>query len=157
MTFAPYERRERIVRMRYYNTCHVGMPLPGYKTRRRREPFIRTVRVLCKICRLNSEASYVGRVLLFLVHVGGRVYSAKTCLFGPFQFEVFIYHHHVPVSGGFNSHHDSVKPLFHSSLLDRLMRHLGLACSCSTGYLSSKLILYPTPDSTSQLTIESWP
>ena len=158
MTVAPYERRERIVRMRYYNTCHVGMPLPEYKTRRRREPFIRAVRVLCKTCSLNSEASYVGPVLLFLVRVSGRVHSAKTCLFGPFQFEAFIHHHHhVPVSGGFNSHRDSVKPLFRSSLLDRLKRHLGLACSRSTGYLSSKLILYPNSDSTSQLMIESWP
>ena len=53
----------------------------------------------------------------------------------------------------FNSHHDSVKPLFHSSLLDRLKRHLELACSRSEGYLSFKLILYPNSDSTSQLTI----
>ena len=52
----------------------------------------------------------------------------------------------------FNSHHDSVKPLFHSSLLDRLKRHLELACSRSEGYLSLKLILYPNSDSTSQLT-----
>ena len=54
--------------------------------------------------------------------------------------------------GGFNSHHDSVKPLFHSPLLDRLKRHLELACSRSAGYLSFKLILYPNSDSTSQLT-----
>ena len=53
---------------------------------------------------------------------------------------------------GFNSHHDSVKPLFHSPLLDRLKRHLELACSRSAGYLSFKLILYPNSDSTSQLT-----
>lgn len=53
---------------------------------------------------------------------------------------------------GFNSHHDSVKPLFHSPLLDRLKRHLELACSRSAGYLSLKLILYPNSDSTSQLT-----
>ena len=53
--------------------------------------------------------------------------------------------------GGFNSHHDSVKPLFHSPLLDRLKRHLELACSRSAGYLSFKLILYPNSDSTSQL------
>ena len=52
----------------------------------------------------------------------------------------------------FNSHHDSVKPLFHSSLFDRLKRHLELACSRSEGYLSFKLILYPNSDSTSQLT-----
>ena len=52
----------------------------------------------------------------------------------------------------FNSHHDSVKPLFHSSLFDRLRRHLELACSRSEGYLSFKLILYPNSDSTSQLT-----
>ena len=52
----------------------------------------------------------------------------------------------------FNSHHDSVKPLFHSSLLDRLKRHLELACPRSEGYLSFKLILYPNSDSTSQLT-----
>ena len=52
----------------------------------------------------------------------------------------------------FNSHHDTVKPLFHSSLLDRLKRHLELACSRSEGYLSFKLILYPNSDSTSQLT-----
>ena len=52
----------------------------------------------------------------------------------------------------FNSHHDSVKPLFHSSLLDRLKHHLELACSRSEGYLSFKLILYPNSDSTSQLT-----
>ena len=52
----------------------------------------------------------------------------------------------------FNSHHDSVKPLFHSSLLDRLKRHLELACSRSESYLSFKLILYPNSDSTSQLT-----
>ena len=135
--------------------CHVGLSLPGDKTRIRCEPFIRAVRVLCKTCRRNSEASYVGRVLLFLVYVRGRVHSAKKCLFGLFQFEAFIHHHHVPVSGGFNSHHDSIKPLFHSSLLDRFKRHLGLACSRSTGYLSSKLILYPKSDSTSQLTIES--
>ena len=51
-----------------------------------------------------------------------------------------------------NSHHESVKPLFHSSLLDRLKRHLELACSRSEGYLSFKLILYPNSDSTSQLT-----
>ena len=51
----------------------------------------------------------------------------------------------------FNSHHDSVKPLFHSSLFDRLKRHLELACSRSEGYLSFKLILYPNSDSTSQL------
>ena len=122
-------------------------------TRTRREPFIRALRVLCKTYRPNSEASYVGGVLLFLVHVSGRVYSAKTCLFGLLQFEAFIHHHHhVPVSGGFNSHHDSVKPLFHSPLLDRLKRHLELACSRSAGYLSFKLILYPNSDSTSQLT-----
>ena len=54
--------------------------------------------------------------------------------------------------GGFNSHHDSVKPLFHSPLLDRLKRHLELACSRSAGYLSFKLILYPNSDSSSQLT-----
>ena len=54
--------------------------------------------------------------------------------------------------GGFNSHHDSVKPLFHSPLLDRLKRHLELACSRSASYLSFKLILYPNSDSTSQLT-----
>ena len=102
--------------MRYYNTCYVGMPLPGYKTRTRREPFIRALRVLCKTCRPNSEASFVGHVLLFLVYVSGRVHSAKTCLFGIFQFEAFIHHHHVPVSGAFNSHLDSVKPLFHSPL-----------------------------------------
>ena len=53
---------------------------------------------------------------------------------------------------GFNSHHDSVKPLFHSPLLDRLKRHLELACSRSAGYLSFKLILYPNSDSSSQLT-----
>ena len=52
----------------------------------------------------------------------------------------------------FNSHHDSVKPLFHSSLLDRLKRHLGSACSRSEGYLSFKVILYPNSDSTSKLT-----
>ena len=52
----------------------------------------------------------------------------------------------------FNSHHDSVKPLFHSSLLDRLKRHLELACSRSAGYLFSKLIIHPNSDSTSQLT-----
>ena len=52
----------------------------------------------------------------------------------------------------FNSHHDSVKPLFHSSLLNRLRRHLELACFRSEGYLSFKLILYPNSDSTSQLT-----
>ena len=121
-------------------------------TRTKREPFIRALRVLCKTCRPNSEASYVGRVLLFLVYVSGRVYSAKTCLFGLFHFEAFIRHHHVPVSGGFNSHHDSVKPLFHSPLLDRLKRHLELACSRSASYLSFKLILYPNSDSTSQLT-----
>ena len=53
---------------------------------------------------------------------------------------------------GFNSHHDSVKPLFHSPLLDRLKRHLELACSRSASDLSFKLILYPNSDSTSQLT-----
>ena len=53
---------------------------------------------------------------------------------------------------GFNSHHDSVKPLFHSPLLDRLKRHLELACFRSASYLSFKLILYPNSDSTSQLT-----
>ena len=53
---------------------------------------------------------------------------------------------------GFNSHHDYVKPLFHSPLLDRLKRHLELACSRNAGYLSFKLILYPTSDYTSQLT-----
>ena len=53
---------------------------------------------------------------------------------------------------GFNSHHDSEKPLFHSPLLDRLKRHLELACSRSASYLSFKLILYPNSDSTSQLT-----
>ena len=121
-------------------------------TRTKREPFIRALRVLCKTCRPNSEASYVGHVLLFLVYVSGRVYSAKTCLFGLFHFEAFIRHHHVPVSGGFNSHHDSVKPLFHSPLLDRLKCHLELACSRSASYLSFKLILYPNSDSTSQLT-----
>ena len=121
-------------------------------TRTKHEPFIRALRVLCKTCRANSEASYVGRVLLFLVYVSGRVYSAKTCLFGIFHFEAFILHHHVPVSGGFNSHHDSVKPLFHWPLLDRLKRHLELACSRSASYLSFKLILYPNSDSTSQLT-----
>ena len=121
-------------------------------TRTKREPFIRALRVLCKTCRPNSEASYVGRVLLFLVYVSGRVSSAKTCLFGLFHFEAFIRHHHVPVSGGFNSHHDSVKPLFHYPLLDRLKRHLDLASSRSASYLSFKLILYPNSDSTSQLT-----
>lgn len=135
--------------MRYYNTCYVGMPLPGYKTRTRREPFIRALRVLYKTCRPNSEASFVGHVLLFLVYVSGRVHSAKTCLFGIFQ---FIHHHHVPVSGAFNSHLDSVKPLFHSPLLEPLKRHLELACSRSAAYLSFKLILYPNSDSTSQLT-----
>ena len=106
-------------------------------TRTKREPFIPALRVPCKTCRPNSEASYVGRVLLFLVYVSGRVYSAKTCLFGLFQFEAFVHHHHhVPVSGGFNPHHDSVKPLFHSPLLDRLKRHLELACSRSAGYIS---------------------
>ena len=119
-------------------------------TRTKREPFIRALRVLCKTCCANSEASYVGRVLLFLVYVSGRVYSAKTCLFGLFHFEAFIRHHHVPVSGGFNSHHDSVKPLFHSPLLERLKRHLELARSRSASYLSFKLILYPNSDSTSQ-------
>ena len=114
--------------------------------------FIRPLRVLCKTCRPNSEASYVGRVLLFLVNVSGRVYSAKTCLFVIFHFEAFIRHHRVPVSGGFNFHHDSVKPLFHSPLLNRLKRHLELACSRSAGNLSFKLILYPNSDSTSQLT-----
>ena len=114
--------------MRYYNTCYVGMPLPGHDSNK--------TRVLCKTCRPNSEASYVGRVLSFLVYVSGRVYSAKTCLFGLFQFEAFIYHHHVPVSGSLNSLHDSVKPLFHSPLLDRLKRHLELACSISAGDLS---------------------
>ena len=138
--------------MRCYNTCYAGMPLPGYKSRTRREPFVRALRFLCKTCRPNSEASFVGRVLLFLVYVSGRVHSANTCLFGLFQFEDFIHHHHVPVSGGFNSHRDSVKPLFHSPLLDRLKRHLELACSRSAGYLSFKLILYPNSDSTSQLT-----
>ena len=127
------------------------MPLPGYKTRTRREPFIRVLRVLCKTCCPNSEASFVRRVLLFLVYVSSRVHSAKTCLFGLFQFEAFIHHHHVPVSGGFNSHLDSVKPLFHSPRLDRLKRHLELAYCRSTGYLSFKLILYPNSDSTSQL------
>ena len=121
-------------------------------TRTKREPFIRALRVLCKKCRPNSEASYVGRVLWFLVYVSGRVYSPKTCLFGIFHFEAFFRHHHVPVSGGFNSHHDSVKPLFHSPLLDQLKRHLELACSRSASYLSFKLILYPNSDSTSQLT-----
>ena len=121
-------------------------------TRTKREPFIRALRVPCKTCRPNSEASYVGRVLLFLVYVSGRVYSAKTSLFGLFHFEAFIRHHHVPVSEGFNSHHDSVKPLFHSPLLDRLKRHLELARSRSASYLSFKLILYPNSDSTSQLT-----
>ena len=58
----------------------------------------------------------------------------------------------VLVSGAFNSQHDSVKPLFHSSLLDWLTRHLGLACSRNEGYLSFKLLLYPNSDSTSQLT-----
>ena len=106
------------------------------KTRTRRKPFIRALRFLCKTCRPNSE-TYVVRVLLFLVYVSGRVYSAKTCLFGLFQFEAFVHHHHhVPVSGGFNPHHDSVKPLFHSPLLDRLKRHLELACSRSAGYIS---------------------
>ena len=57
------------------------MPLPGYKTRTRREPFIRALRVLCETCRPNSEASFVGRVLLFSAYVSGRVHSAKTCLF----------------------------------------------------------------------------
>ena len=90
--------------------------------------------------------------IVFLVYVSGRVYNAKTSLFGLFHFEAFIRHHHVPVSGGFNSHHDSVKPLFHSPLLDRLKRHLELACSRSASYLSFKLILYPNSDSTSQLT-----
>ena len=52
----------------------------------------------------------------------------------------------------FNSHLDSVKPLFHSPLLDRLKRHLELACSRSAAYLSFKLILYPNSDSASQLT-----
>ena len=114
-------------------------------TRTKREPFIRALRVLCKTCRPNSEASYVGRVLLFLVYVSGRVYSAKTCLFGLFHFEAFIRHHHVPVSGGFNSHHDSVKPLFHSPLLDRLKRHLELACSRSAS--SSASASFPSCDS----------
>ena len=39
-----------------------------------------------------------------------------------------------------------------SSLLDRLKRHLELACSRSAGYLVSKLIIHPNSDSTSQLT-----
>ena len=40
----------------------------------------RAFRVLCKTRRPNSEASYVGRVLLFLVYVTDRVHSAKTCV-----------------------------------------------------------------------------
>ena len=79
--------------------------------------------------------------------------ARRRVFFGFFQFEAFVHHHHhVTVSGGFNSHHDSVKPLFHSPLLDRLKRRLELACSRSAGYLSFKLILYPNSDSTSQLT-----
>ena len=35
-------------------------------TRTKREPFIRALRVLCKTCRPNSEASYVGRVFIVL-------------------------------------------------------------------------------------------
>ena len=78
--------------------------------------------------------------------------ARRRVFFGLFQFKAFIHHHHVTVSGGFNSHHDSVKPLFHSPLLDRLKRHLELASSRSASYLSFKLILYPNSDSTSQLT-----
>ena len=122
-------------------------------TRTRREPFIRALRVLCKTYRPNSEASHVGGVLLFLVYVSGRVYSAKTCLSGPSNLKLlFIIIIMSQFLEGFNSHHDSVKPLFHSPLLDRLKRHLELACSRSAGYLSFKLILYPNSDSTSQLT-----
>ena len=78
--------------------------------------------------------------------------ARRRVFFGLFQFEAFIHNHHVPVSGGFNSHHDSVKPLFHSPLLDRLKHHLELASSRSAGYLSFKLIFYPNSDSASQLT-----
>ena len=147
MTFAPYERHDCVLIIRAMLKCRCSD-----MAWTRREPFIRAFRVLFKTCRLNSKASYGGRVLLFLVYTSGRVHSKKTCIFRLFQSEAFIHHHHhVPVSEGFNSHHDFVKPLFHSSLLYRLKHNLGLACPRRTGYLSSKLILFPNSDSTSQL------
>ena len=145
MTFAPYERHDCVLIIRAMLKCRCSD-----MARTRCEPFIRAFRVLFKTCRLNSKASYGGRVLLFLVYTSGRVHSKKTCIFRLFQSEAFIHHHHhhhVPVSEGFNSHHDFVKPLFHSFLLYRLKHNLGLACPRRTGYLSSKLILFPNSDS----------
>ena len=98
--------------------------------------------------RLLQDVFYCSQYTSAVVFVARR-----RVFFGLFQFEAFIHHHHhVPVTGGFNSHHDSVKPLCHSPLLDRLKRHLELASSRSAGYLSFKLIFYPNSDSTSQLT-----
>ena len=96
-------------------------------------------------------ASYVGRVLLFLAYVSGRVHSAN-CLFQLFHLKLLFV---IIMSQFLEALILTMNPLNHfstSSLLDRLTLYLGLACSRSADYLFSQLIIYPNSDSTSQLT-----